>query len=663
MNIPKKGIDRHNWDQVSIRGAYALATWLVDRPTAVEVRTVLEPLLNWRHDRQMPLRAFQVGLAMIGILDVPSHHRQIYNVLRSLPFEMQHQLGARTPKGNSVSYRVIEKGINQIARILCDPPVLVDHDHPLADEETGEVLPCPVRCPYMEADATWFVTAMALAAIPDGIPVAKDLALDWTDMPGWGKQLFRFENDLVVAEGDDELDYHGEAAEREAKAAKKAKDPTKVAPIGPDGRKVPSKDSESRWGHRSVRSGVDPFYIGFAAHTALGVPEMDGTRRPAFVHGAEIRPAGSYAGDAAVHMFRTMRYFGLETRDLVADRGYTALRPDGFSRPILEIVGNVVLDLIEHQARKKADWTVIRDKGKPTERTIRIGRIAGGYFTDGLPKTLEGLRRPGPNADKAARLASMAKCDRRAQYAFVHHDFTNAGTERLAGPATHTAGYRVNCVNNRRPGSWPAGKLDLRPRTSCKKGIPCSCGEVLVIADPDSERERQEHLWGTTEWTTSFNRRTVVERGYSDDKFHITSLNRAHIRCFGTVKHAIYYAPIVAARNLQIALRWYYDTDQTDPWDIQSVSRPDYRFPEEPALASEPESNDDSPELAALISAAAEPKAKKGLAPTLVLEAPAAPPLNRKQRRVAERSASSGRRANSKPPKPPPRSTPPPDRQ
>ena len=675
MNIPQQTVDRHNWEEVSPRGAYAQAAWVADRPIAVHVRDVLAPGLNWRADRQMTLRTLQIGLCMVGILNWRCHHRRVRLALRSLPFATQRKIGVVDDRGNVISYRMIEKAINQIDRILTDPPVLVEHNHPVAapdsdaeaeadtdkeaDTEAGteQEFPCPTSCPFMVAGPMWFVTAMALAAIPDGIPVALDLALDWTDMPSWAKQLFHFDADMEAAPGDDGADYHGVAI---AKSAESATRRTKEAPIGPDGRRVPTKDRDARWGHRSVRPGLDEFFIGFDLHTLLGTPTRSGVMFAAFIFGATVRPAGSYAGDAAVDLLRVLRYSKLVVRDLNADRGYTRLDPDRFSRPVLELADNIVLDMSENQRRQKADWTAVRDKGTPEERTIHVRRIAGSYFCDALPERLLDLSRPGRNADKEARLASMAEFDDRAQYAFVRHDKTKAGTQRWAGPATEYAGFKIRCPNNEASKRGPEQGRDERPITKCKVGAPCSCGEVLAIKDPGTERERQQDIWGTTKWTQSWNRRTVVERGDSDDKFQITSLDRKTICCFGTVKHAIYYAPIAVARNLQVALRWYHDTGEADPWSIGEVSRPDFRFPEElPEVAgpARPPAQDPEPDESE--------KGDDDLAEDALDEVADETPglsLNRKQRRAAERAARRGRIV-SKPPKPPPRGTLPPDDQ
>ena len=198
-----------------------------------------------------------------------------------------------------------------------------------------------------------------------------------------------------------------------------------------------------------------------------------------------------------------------------------------------------------------------------------------------------------------------------------------------------------------------------RPLTECKENVSCSCGEVLAINDPENERERQALLWGTTKWTDSYNRRTAVEREYADNKFQVTGFSRGSIRCFGTVKQAVYYTPVIVARNLQVALRWYRDQGQPSPWPLDEISRPDYKLPKELGGLHLIEAEHDLLPAAEAEEAVVQPSSAAtvtdsggGDVPEELAEVPN-PGLNRRQRRAAQRRT--GRRAQtSKPPKPPP---------
>lgn len=667
MNIPECEVDRHNWETVCPLAACVMAAWTVDRAT--KVVAVLESRLNWRPDRQLPLRTLLIGVEMLGILGRRSHHRQVRLALRSLPENVQRTLGVIDAAGRVVTYRQIEKAVCQIAGILKKPTILVDHDHDLIDKDTGEVLPCPVTCPYTRADHNWFMAAMAQASIPDDIPRAQDMAMDSTDMETWAKSLFRFSADFASAPGDAPGDYHDDAAKAEAAAIKSAKgsseaEPTTNAPTGPDDRAVPSKDEDARWGHRARRTGVSPFFAGYDCHTLLGVPGRTGRPYAPFVEAVALVPAASYPGDAAVAVLRLARHYDVQVRDLIADRGYSRLDSNRFGRPMKDLADNVVFDLVQWQQKRQVDYTAVLHRGTPKERTVRILRIAGGFFSDALPGTppdnLHDLKRPGWSATKSQRQATQRTFDRRAQYAFVRHDVLPSGSQRWAGPATSYAGFKVRCPNN--PPSMRAPHE--RPLTSCTEGVPCSCGEVVVIDDPETERERQNNLWGGTDWTKSYNRRTVVERGYADDKFQITNFDRSSVYCFGTVKHAFYYSPIIVARNLQVALRWYRDTGQPDPWGIENIGGPDYQLP--PELGGlglvEDVGGDDDPEAPDdVIEAGAEEDTEAGAEETDTGDEDmdlgtdsGRPGLNREQRRAAARRARGRAKKSSKPPKPPP---------
>lgn len=647
INVQRRGVDRHNWDKVHIVGAYYLACSVVDSRIGAEVRNVLEDRLPWRSDHQLPLRSIQVGMVIAAILGRPGQHMAVLDVLKELPDDLQAKLEVIRQGRKAITYRKIESTVTQLARILSQPEVLVEHDHLVADPETGEKMPCPPACQFMVADATWYVTGMGLAAIPDDVAKATDMALDWTDDPTWAKERFARGCDAESAPGD-ELDYHGEAICAQKTSTK--------GQIGDDGRAVPSKDSEARKGHRSPRSNLSEFFIGFYLHTMVGVPGSNGKRVAPFTFGAQIVPAGAYAGDSAIAVLRTMRHFGLQVDTLIADRGYTALDVDRFSRPVRELVGNIVLDLVEHQRKRKPDHVVVKRGGKWPGREIRVKVIAGSYFASSLSDDFDALARPGRDADAETVAESLAEFDFRAQFAFVRHGSTNAGTSRWAGPATKYAGYKIVCPNYPPRFKGHPGDPEDRPITNCVKGQPCSCGAYITVADRTTEREQQDETWGTTAWTKLWNRRTAVERQYADDKIHVGSLARGNIRCFGKVKHAIYYAPMAAARNLQVALRWYHQEGIPDPWDLHRLNRDGHR----PDVA--PKENPAPPTPAAPAAAAQRTtEASTMTAPAAVdlLEEPQvlATRLNRQQRRAAERKANSGRRGTSKPPKPPPKGT------
>jgi len=661
VNVPGRVEDRHNWEDLTPQAAFVIAAWVVDR--AVEVREVLEPRLNWHRRRQISLRTLLIAKEMLGMLGRRSHHRQVRLVLRCLPLSVQRHLNVVDAAGQAVTYRQIEKAMTQIAKVLADPTVLVDHDHPPADAETGELLTCPVTCPYMAADHNWYTTAMARASRPDDIPVGSDMSMDWTDMETWARPRFRFSPDAPREAGDVGDDYHSEVVVPRPRRA-----PASQAPIGPDGRRITTKDGDARQGHRSPRPGVSPYFVGWDNNTLVGAPDRDGSPAPAFTYAVSLVPASSYAADAAITLFRQARHVGIEVRDLMADRGYTRLDPNRFARPVRSLVDNIVLDLLELQRRRGVDFVVVREKGTPTERTVRIKRIAGGFFASGLPDDFDNLARAPKGAPRPERELAMAEFDKRARFAFMRNGRADSGAQRWAGPASEYAKFKVRCPNNERSMRAP----NTRPLTSCEEGSLCSCSEVLVIDDPSSAREQQRLLWGTTKWEKSYGRRTTVERAYADDTVQVTNFDRKSIYCFGTVKHALYYSPILVARNIQVALRWYRDHGQTDPWDIERICQPDFELrlerhletvggaPLAPTQAAEEGPAEPTSET---LVADAGPLAPSGdAAPTgpavedptgpEVAAGPTAPRLNRAQRRSAARQASKQRLG--KPPKPPP---------
>ncbi len=105
-------------------------------------------------------------MLMAAILGRPGQHAAVFDVLTDLPPDIRATLRVFLHGHKAISYRKIESTVSQLATVLAEPAVLVEHDHPVADPDTGEVVLCPPACPYMAADATWYVTGLPWPPFP-----------------------------------------------------------------------------------------------------------------------------------------------------------------------------------------------------------------------------------------------------------------------------------------------------------------------------------------------------------------------------------------------------------------------------------------------------------------------------------------------------------------
>ncbi|MDM8085125.1 hypothetical protein QUV83_10145 [Cellulomonas cellasea] len=69
-----------------------------------------------------------------------------------------------------------------------------------------------------------------------------------------------------------------------------------------------------------------------------------------------------------------------------------------------------------------------------------------------------------------------------------------------------------------------------RPTTTCKAAytepttgktvVPCGCSKTVTVSFDDYARERQDELFGTTDWAASYGRRTAIEALNSELRTH-----------------------------------------------------------------------------------------------------------------------------------------------
>lgn len=573
MILNSADVERHNYDEIRPRAAGALAMWAADRMT--ELHQVLGRHLGWAEERQLTLRAVVVGLILTGAQDRDGEHAELRRALLSLPTDMQRELGVRDEFDNVISYAMVEKAINAISRVLSDAPVIVEHDHPVADEETGEIIRCPEECPFIAADENWFLGQFASRSIPDDLERSPDAALDWTDKPSWGRiHGASPDPDVEIQPGDEIVDSLASVIEN-AKSGGGGGWPR----LHPNGRKLWTKDDDALIGHRN-KDGLSDLYAGYELGIWSAVYSAAGKHYAAFISAVAISSAGTHPGQPTIAGLRNARHNGIRFDHLIVDPGYTMKSPELMHRPMRKFVDDLVLRVTTRQHKRYEDVAVRRKLKDGRRVTYRIKNLDGGFFSSATPDDFDHLPYPPHGADRSAGAKEILRLyEDRAAWAFTPHG-RQRGVPRYAGPATKYGGYKVRCINW--PESWRQDEAG-RKTSTCKKGDVCSCGLVVTIPyAASSEKIRQTQLFAVPAWYKDWNRRTTVERGNGDIKGGITDLDRATIKCFGIAKNAIYIAGRVASFNLQIAIREYSRINSPDPWNLAELNQPE----PEPAVTS-----------------------------------------------------------------------------
>jgi hypothetical protein len=417
------------------------------------------------------------------------------------------------PKTMQIKYKRMHSGWRAIKRVV-EHGVLVDHDHDLdVDADTGEVLPCPVGCPFEPIDLDQVATLLIQASLPPEFTRPPAVAIDGTDVESFAR----------------------------------AHEPQ----LDAEGRKVYSFDRDARWGHRTgTNRRPTEHFFGYEAHIATYAPKAGGSPVPQVAAGLALRPGVRDRTAACLNIVDALPTF----TEILLDRGYTLAKGTRLARPLRERDIALTMDL--HK----------------TQRVVRPGPAAGMLWVDGslyssaLPEPLRTLEPPEPGMTAGEKARRREAFDAREPYRFVAHGKRNTkrGTQRFRGPAVDGHPFRVRCPNTPASMRMP----HTIPTTICVQGEPCGCGATVTVADSDLERDRQHHPWQSTRWALSFNRRSLVEGIIGANRFQRLSVNRGFFRQTGLVATGMLLAVTLIGHNLVRLHAWHTVRGRPEPWQI-----------------------------------------------------------------------------------------------
>ncbi|MFZ0170177.1 MAG: hypothetical protein WAL04_00710 [Acidimicrobiales bacterium] len=385
-------------------------------------------------------------------------------------------------------------------------------------------------------DASWFANELARAAIPADFLRSRSVAVDGTDVETWGKL---HGNSFTI-----ELD--GEAAdsqliEQEQPPPRVKVRTAKVFSIGPDGRKVYTRDRDARAGHRSATSQrlAGP-YVGYELHLAVQTRDLRWTNYvdkttlraevPNLITTLKLVPAGSHRGASIVEDLIEYSRSRHELADVVWDPGYSLCQPETTGFPLAAAGIEQTMQLVTHQ------------RGiRPFAKDALL--LDGQLYSRFLPAELRDLAMPPRGARGAYRRAYEDKFNRRARWRLVRHSRPDAdGFTRWRCP--FCAGLlrsRKVPTTMRRPRRVPL--VDL------PEGETCCCDGTLTA--PAVELPLTQRIpFGTTAWRISMDRRQVVESANAALKGSFVDISRGFIRVFGRVKMSVLLGFTAAAYNL-----------------------------------------------------------------------------------------------------------------
>lgn len=430
--------------------------------------------------------------------------------------------GLGIPRDLQVKYKRVHSGWHAICRIV-EVGVLVDHDHELdLEPATGEMLPCPVGCPFEPVDLDHIATLLIQASLPPEFERPTAVAIDGTDVESFARAH------------KPQLDAHG--------------------------RKVYSFDRDARWGHRTAtnRRPTEHFF-GYEAHLATYAPTVGASPVPQVAAGLALRPGIRDRITACLNIVDTLPPF----TEILLDRGYTTAKGNRLAGPL-----------------RDRDLTLTMDLHK-TQRVVRPGPdmgmlwVDGALFTSALPETLRQLEPPAPGMTAGEKARRREAFDAREPYRFVPHGKRNRrrGTQRFRGPAVEGHPFKVRCPNTPASMRMP----HTIPTTTCTTHEPCGCGKTITVHDSELERDRQHHPWQSTRWALSFNRRSLVEGIIGANRFQNLNVNRGFFRMTGLVATGMLLAVTLIGHNLVRLHAWHTVRGRAEPWQVHLGEPVDHR--------------------------------------------------------------------------------------
>lgn len=492
------------------------------------------------------------------------HQKQVYvtdmhAVAVGLTPSQRHSLGIK----KTVTYHQLIDMFNALAAAL--------EKNVLADPETGEVLTDPLTGEplydnKLGINVDEFVTSIVTAAIPDHIKPTMHAAVDSTDVETMCKRQSWSNQDPDVA--DDHLPPN--PVEEKRRTINRPGWP-KVSPI--TGRNQHTKDESASEGWRTRNNAPgDEVFVGYDLHLITDMASPDEPHATPFIRGMALRPAGTLKSGAGLAALRGYTACHGKPKHLIGDRGYSYLKPTNWANYLLDFGIPTTIDLHTKQRGVKPG---------PFPGTIWVD---GGLFADSLPKSLRALPAFTIAMSQEKKDALIQQYEARRPYLFEDHGRPLPNRrQRVIGPA---ARKKVRCINT--PASMRLSPAKA-PRTTCRKGDPCSCGKALTLGAEHGTQMRQEHPFGTRKWAKSYNRRTSVERGNAMVKEHHGTIQRSTVRVIGEIKVALLLAFMVGCANFRCARnQGRGDAPAPDVAGVHAVDVPDEHDPSDDTGADPP---------------------------------------------------------------------------
>jgi hypothetical protein len=334
-------------------------------------------------------------------------------------------------------------------------------------------------------------------------------------------------------------------AQTRARRRKRLFGRAKVLDIGPDGRKVYTKDFDARAGYRTATGkNSGSLYVGRELHIGVAVPAIASTDRhskitftdpcPQVIIFGRLTPAGTHRAKSVLPSILEAGLHGLAA-EVVCDAGYSLSKPEFLHLPLQQAGIDLTMRPVTHQLGER-----------PGIKDARI--VDGQLFSAHLPHRFVGLTPPNPSTPADRREEIIADYNHRARYRYGRIANPGDGTMRWMCPfCSGKLRSRQLPTTMRRSAQTPLVALPATATSCCEGTITTGAGDLP---------HHQPTLFGTPAWWQAYGRRNLTETINSLLKGGFTTIESSYCRMLNSVKITMAVAHTLAGVNRHIIREW-----------------------------------------------------------------------------------------------------------
>ncbi len=473
---------------------------------------------------------------------VPDHqasHLDVTRIINGMPQSMRAQLGSPDFINVTDKYSMVQKRIAMVAVALES-----GWTHTNEDGTTENI------------NQHWWMAQVLNAPNPPELLEGSAVGMDGTAIESWG----RLHSGVETLDLDGNYDENNRAAvvhQENVKALEKTGRSARVLGIGPDGRKIYTKDTGARAGYRTATASQPSGpYNGREGHLLIALPVIASTDGysyttlgppiPSVIVGAAIVPAGTNRGLTGLALIADAKENGYGS-DVIVDPGYSTAE-------YFTLTNRIAFDTPTTFRPVGSQCAV---KNGPGGTKI----ICGMPYSEHTPRKLQDIPQPGHNLDKEGRAKSSERFTERAKYyRYTTNGTTSSGNQRWRNPIGERLRSNDDPGSLRLPIHYP---MITRDKQGC-------CARSITSRPKEFPFAQETHPF-TVAWHGSYARRNQTETVNGLLKGGYVDISRGFIKQLSSRNINFYLAFTFAGVNAHIMQNW---NDHPETVSVDLVDEP-----------------------------------------------------------------------------------------